>query len=61
MNYKRLKKVLFASAKSVGGAPTRLKNALFIKTLKFRGAFPYPVVLKKLTIFRERRNFKYEI
>lgn len=56
-----LKKVLFASAKSVRGAPTRLENPLFVRALKFRGAFPYPVAIKNLTIFKERRNFEYEI
>lgn len=35
----------------VGGAQTRFKKSLFIRRLKFRGAFPYPVVTKKLTIF----------
>ncbi len=45
----------------VGGALMMLLKSLFIRALKSRGAFPYPVVLKKLTIFRERRNFNYEI
>jgi len=57
LNLKIKKKVIFASAKMVVGAQARFQKSLFIRTLKFRGAFPYPVVIKKLTIFVERRNF----
>lgn len=52
MNPKNGKKVLFASAKNVCGATKKRKKPYFIRTLKFRGAFPYPVVIKILTIFR---------
>ena len=41
---KKVKKVLFASAKSVVGATKKRKKPYFIRTLKFHGAFPYPVV-----------------
>lgn len=44
------KRVIFASAKIVGGASMWHSKALFVKSLKFRGAFPYPVVSKFLTI-----------
>lgn len=35
----------------VVGATKKRKKPYFIRALKFRGAFPYPVVLKILTIF----------
>jgi hypothetical protein len=41
----------------VVGVQTRFPKSLFIKVLKFRGAFPYPVIIKILTIFEERRYF----
>lgn len=42
--------VVFVSAKSVGGAQKKTKSPLFTRTLKFRGAFPYPVIDKFLII-----------
>ena len=51
MNLKITKKVIFASAKMVGGAPKINESSYSIKPFLFRGAFPYPVVLKILTIF----------
>lgn len=47
---KATKRVIFASAKMVGGASMWHSNALFVRTLKFRGAFPYPVIIKILII-----------
>lgn len=45
----------------VVGALTILLKSSFISTLKFRGAFPYPVVIKILTIFDKGGIFDYEI
>lgn len=60
MNLKTAKKVIFASAKMVGGAPKNNKSSYSIKPLLFRGAFPYPVVLKILTIFVNECEKQYE-
>lgn len=51
LNLKITKRVIFASAKMVGGAPKNDKSSYSIRNFLFRGAFPYPVVLKILTIF----------
>lgn len=53
LNLKITKRVIFASAKMVGGAPKNGKSSYSIRNFLFRGAFPYPVVLKILTIFEK--------
>lgn len=53
LNLKITKRVIFASAKMVGGAPKNDKSSYSISDFLFRGAFPYPVVLKILTIFEK--------
>ena len=46
----------------VGGAPKNDKSSYSIRNFLFRGAFPYPVVLKILTIFVNgvKNNIKKE-
>lgn len=51
MNLKIAKRVIFASAKMVGGALTNNKSSYSIRNFLFRGAFPYPVGIRILTIF----------
>ena len=51
LNLKITKRVIFASAKMVGGALKNNKSSYSIRTFLFHGAFPYPVVIKILTIF----------
>lgn len=59
LNLKITKRVIFASAKMVGGALKNNKSSYSIKPFLFRGAFPYPVVIKILTIFRKVGFFDY--
>ena len=51
LNLKIAKRVIFASAKMVGGALTNNKSSYSIRNFLFRGAFPYPVGIRILTIF----------
>lgn len=53
LNLKITKRFIFASAKMVGGAPKNDKSSYSIRNFLFHGAFPYPVVLKILTIFEK--------
>ena len=52
LNLKIAKKVIFAGAKMVGGAPKNNKSSYSIRAFLFRGAFPYPVVNKKVAKLR---------
>jgi len=45
----------------VVGATMESQKPYFIRSLRFRGAFPYPVVIKILTIFMKGGIFDYEI
>lgn len=44
----------------VGGAPKNDKRSYSIRNFLFRGAFPYPVVIKILTIFRNGGEKQYK-
>ena len=56
LNLKITKRFIFASAKMVGGAPKKDKSSYSIRNFLFRGAFPYPVVLKILTIYKKENE-----